>query len=57
MELVLWLIMCCLFALVGKKRKIGYGWTLVLCICLSPLLGLIIALCSKKKDVEFVDGD
>ncbi len=44
-----------LFALLGRNRKIGYGWSFVLCLFLSPLIGLIIILCSKKKDVEFVE--
>jgi len=44
-----------LVALLGINRKIGYGWSLFFCVFLSPLIGLIIILCSKKKDVEFVD--
>ena len=52
-----WIIMCLLFALVGKNRKIGYGWTLVICLFASPLIGLIVALCSKKKGTEFIDAD
>ena len=44
-----------LVALLGINRKIGNGWSLVFCVFLSPLIGLIIILCSKKKDVEFVD--
>lgn len=39
----------------GKKRKIGFGWSFALSIFLSPIIGLIITLCSKKNDVEFVD--
>ncbi|MDM1085861.1 hypothetical protein [Myroides odoratimimus] len=46
-----------LIAQLGKKRKIGFGWSFVLCLFLSPIIGLIITLCSKKKDVEFVDMD
>lgn len=44
-----------LVALIGKNRKIGYGWSLLLCLFLSPIIGLIIILFSKKNDVEFVD--
>lgn len=33
----------------GKKRKIGFGWSFALSLFLSPLIGLIITLCSKKK--------
>lgn len=47
-----------LAALVGqldKNRKIGFGWSFALSLFLSPIIGLIITLCSKKNDVEFVD--
>lgn len=44
-----------LVALIGKNRKIGYGWSFVLCLFLSPIIGLIIILFSKKKDVQFVE--
>lgn len=49
-------IIAVLIAQLGKKRKIGFGWSLALCV-ISPLIGLIIILCSKKKDVDFVDVD
>lgn len=39
----------------GKKRKIGFGWSFALSLFLSPIIGLIITLFSKKKDVDFVD--
>ncbi len=56
MQIVLWLIISALIALLGRNRKIGYGWSLVLCLFLSPIIGLIIILFSKKIDsVEFVD--
>ena len=40
----------------GRKRKIGFGWAFTLSL-INLFLGLIITLCSKKKDVEFVDMD
>lgn len=49
-------IISALVALIGKDRKIGYGWSFVLCLFLSPIIGLIIILFSKKNDVEFVDA-
>ncbi len=55
MEIVVLIVGSALIALLGRNRKIGYGWSLVLCLFLSPLIGLIIILCSKKKDVEFID--
>jgi phosphate/sulfate permease len=39
----------------GKKREIGFGWSFALSLFLSPIIGLIITLFSKKKDVDFVD--
>lgn len=39
----------------GKKRKIGFGWSFALSLFLSPIIGLIITLFSKKKEVDFVD--
>jgi len=39
----------------GKNRKIGFGWSFALSLFLSPIIGLIITLLSKKNDVEFVD--
>lgn len=55
MALVLNIILSALVALLGRNRKIGYGWGFVLCLFLSPLIGLIIILCSKKNDVDFVE--
>ena len=42
---------------IGSKRKIGFGWAFAFSFFLSPIIGLIIVLCSKKKDVEFIDID
>lgn len=50
------ILISALVALLGKDRKIGYGWSFVLCLFLSPIIGLIIILFSKKKDVEFIDA-
>jgi hypothetical protein len=56
MQIVIWLIISTLVALLGRNRKIGYGWSLLLCLFLSPIIGLIIILFSKKVDsVEFFD--
>lgn len=38
----------------GRKRKIGFGWAFFLSI-INLFLGLIVVLCSKKKDIQFVD--
>ena len=49
------IILSALIALLGRNRKIGYVWSFVLCLFLSPLIGLIIILCTKKKETEFLD--
>lgn len=57
-QFVILLVAVGLAALVGqlgKNRKIGFGWSFALSLFLSPIIGLIITLCSKKNDVEFVD--
>lgn len=53
--LIFGIIISALIALIGKNRKIGYGWSFVLCLFLTPIIGLIIILFSKKNDVEFID--
>lgn len=58
MQLVILVIISALVALLGQNRKIGYGWSFVLCLFLSPIIGLIIILCSKKKNtVDFINMD
>lgn len=52
---VFFLIFALLVGLVGKNRKIGFGWSFILSLFLSPIIGLIITLFSKKKDIDFVD--
>jgi len=54
-QFLILVIISALVALIGQNRKIGYGWSFVFCLFLSPIIGLIIILCSKKKGVEFVD--
>lgn len=43
-------IVSALVALLGRNRTLGYGWSFVLCFFISPIIGLIIILCTKKKD-------
>lgn len=41
----------------GRNRRIGFGWAFTISL-FNVILGLIVVLCSKKKDsVEFVDMD
>ena len=55
MAIILVLIIDALVALLGSNRKIGYGWSLFACLFLSPIIGLIIILCSDKNETEFIE--
>lgn len=46
---IAWILLSLLIGLVGKDRKIGYGMTVLWCVLLSPIIGLIIALLSPSK--------
>lgn len=48
--ILLWIAIIVIVTRYGRKRKLGQGWTLVICILLSPFLGFIIALASGKKE-------
>ncbi len=58
-KLIILVIISALVALLGRNRRIGYGWSFVLCVFLSPIIGVIIILLSRKNSVEFVsiEGD
>ena len=41
----------------GRNRRIGFGWAFAISL-LNMILGLIVVLCSKKKDsVDFIEAD
>ena len=40
----LYLGICALIASIGKWRSIGFGWSFILCLFASPIIGLIIYL-------------
>ena len=42
------------FGKIGEKRRIGFGWAFVSVLFLG-FIGMIIVLCSKKNDIDFVD--
>lgn len=55
-KIFLLVIISALVALLGKDRKIGYGWSFVVCLFLSPIIGVIIILFSKKNNtIDFID--
>ena len=57
LQLIVLVILSSLIGILGKNRKIGFGWSFVLSLFLTPLIGLIITLCSKKKSVDFIDAE
>ena len=50
MELIFWIIFCFLTAWYGSKRKLGGGWTFLISLILSPLVGFIAAAISGKSE-------
>ena len=52
--LVITFLVCFAFGKIGEKRRIGFGWAFVAVFFLN-IIGMIIVLCSKKNDVDFVD--
>lgn len=53
--LIVLIILSVLIGQIGKNREIGFGWSFALSLFLTPMIGLIITLFSKKKDVDFID--
>jgi len=45
---ILWIVLSLLFASLGRSRKIGFGRAFLICILLSPLIGLLVVLISEK---------
>lgn len=54
-RIVILLIFALLIGWLGSKRRIGFVWAFLASLFLSPILGLIITLCSKKNQPDFDD--
>lgn len=39
-------LLCVLVGMIGKNRKIGFGWAFILSLILTPLFGLLLTLLS-----------
>lgn len=51
--IALYVIACHLIAqYIGKKRKIGYGKSVLISVLFSPIIGLICTLLSKKIEKQ-----
>ncbi|HLS31880.1 MAG TPA: hypothetical protein VK021_13570 [Flavobacteriaceae bacterium] len=49
--------LCAIVGFIGNKKEIGFGWSFVLSLFITPIFGLILTLFSKKKDIDFTDVD
>ena len=47
--LFLWIPLAIIISMAGKKRKIGFWISLVLCILFTPVVGFIAVILSDKK--------
>lgn len=50
--LLFWLAFVVLATVYGQKRKLGAGWTLLISIALSPLVGFLAAAISGERKNE-----
>ena len=60
--MILWVIICLIIVsrLVGKyaeRKRIGFYWTFLISLFLSPFIGLIVALLSRDKESEIYTED
>lgn len=46
--IVTWCLVAVAVGLIGSRRKIGFAWTLILSLILTPIVGIIVALTSPK---------
>ena len=41
-------LLAAIIGLIGSHRRIGFGWAFLLSVVFSPLIGLIVTLCTQK---------
>ncbi|MBO6024874.1 MAG: hypothetical protein J6P83_08485 [Bacteroidales bacterium] len=41
-------LLAAIVGLVGSRRRIGFGWAFLLSVVFTPLIGLIVTLCTPK---------
>ncbi len=46
--IVTWCLVAVAVGLIGSRRKIGFAWTLILSLILTPIVGIIVALTSPN---------
>ena len=50
--LIFWIAACVAIPFIAKDKKPGPVAIFFICLFLSPLIGLIVALCAPKKPLE-----
>ena len=50
--LIFWIAACVAIPFIAKDKKPGPVAIFFICLFLSPLIGIIVALCAKKKPLE-----
>ena len=54
--LVFWIAACFAIPLIAKGKKPGPVAILFICLFLSPIIGLIVALCAKKMPLDLSES-
>lgn len=50
------LLISALVSLLGRNRKIGFGWSFAICVLVSPAIAIFFILRSKKKNkIEYTE--
>ena len=54
--LIFWIAACIAIPFIAKDKKPGPVAIFFICLFLSPIIGLIVALCAKKKPLELSEA-
>lgn len=46
---LVWLFLSCLLALKGKEKGLGFGFTILISLLLTPFAGMFFVMMSKRK--------
>jgi hypothetical protein len=51
----IYIVICfCIAWIWGRKRRIGFLWSFVFSLLMTPLVGIAITLAGKKRDGEYL---
>ena len=45
-------LLAVIVGLIGSHRRIGFGWAFLLSVVTSPIIGLIVTLCTPKLETK-----